>query len=138
MAVCSPATAHAGLGLRQPADLVNHSLLQLYTAVDEAREWLAAAGVPQLTGSGTVRFDSYLLAIEAAIDGQGVAIVPSFLVAADLRHGRLVAPLGNAIPQARRWYLVCRSERRDRPPVARFRDWLREQVAADPALSTSG
>ncbi|MFM2078007.1 MAG: hypothetical protein RJA49_1897, partial [Actinomycetota bacterium] len=134
VAVCSPATAHAGLGLRQPADLVNHSLLQLYTAVDETRQWLAAAGVPQVTGSGTVRFDSYLLAIEAAVDGQGVAIVPSFLVAADLRSGRLVAPLGAEIPQPRRWFLVCRNDRRDQPPVVQFREWLRAQVAADPAM----
>ncbi|MEI8240132.1 MAG: LysR family transcriptional regulator, partial [Actinomycetota bacterium] len=79
-AVCSPALVHAGLGLRQPADLVNHALLQLYTATDECTEWLAAAGVPNVRGSGTVRFDSYLLAIEAAIDGQGVAVVPTFLV----------------------------------------------------------
>lgn len=137
VAVCSPAIAHAGMGLRQPADLVNHSLLQLYTAVDEAQAWLRAAGVPQITGSGTVRFDSYLLAIEAAIDGQGVAIVPSFLVAADLRNGRLVAPLGVEIPQPRRWYLMCRSEQRDQPPMVQFRDWLRGQVAGDARVQTS-
>jgi len=133
-AVCSPALLHAGLGLRQPADLVNHALLQLYTAVDECTSWLAAAGVPDVRGSGTVRFDSYLLAIEAAIDGQGVAVVPTFLVAADLRTGRLVAPFPVEIPQPRSWYLVCRDEQRDQPPVQQFRDWLRAQIAADPAI----
>jgi LysR family glycine cleavage system transcriptional activator len=133
-AVCSPALVHAGLGLRQPADLVNHALLQLYTAVDECTAWLAAAGVPDVRGSGTVRFDSYLLSIEAAIDGQGVAVVPTFLVAADLRSGRLVAPFQVEIPQPRSWYLVCRDEQRDQPPVQQFRDWLRAQIAADPAL----
>jgi LysR family glycine cleavage system transcriptional activator len=131
VAVCSPAIAHAGMGLRQPADLVNHSLLQLYTAVDEAHEWLTAAGVPQITGSGTVRFDSYLLAIEAAIDGQGVAIVPSFLVGADLRTNRLVAPFDVKVPQPRSWYLMCRNEQVEQAPVRQFRDWLRTQVDDD-------
>jgi LysR family glycine cleavage system transcriptional activator len=133
-AVCSPAMLHAGLGLRQPADLVNHALLHLYTAVDECKAWLSAAGVPDVRGSGTVRFDSYLLAIEAAIDGQGVAVVPTFLVASDLRTGRLVAPFPVEIPQPRAWYLVSRDEQRDQPPVQQFRDWLRAQIAADPAL----
>lgn len=134
VAVCSRSLAHAGMGMRQPVDLVNHALLQLYTAVDECQVWLAAAGVPQVTGTGTVRFDSYLLAIEAAIDGQGVAIVPSFLVGADLRSGRLVDPFGVRTPQPRRWYMVCRAERHDQPPIAQFRDWLRAQVRDDPFI----
>ncbi|MFM7687316.1 MAG: transcriptional regulator GcvA [Actinomycetota bacterium] len=132
VAVCSPALAYAGLGLRQPADLVNHSLLQLYTAVDECEDWLRAAGVPQVIGAGTVRFDSYLLAIEAAIDGQGVAIVPHFLVGAELRSNRLVTPFDITVPQHRRWYLMCRAEQADQAPVRQFRDWLREQLRADP------
>ena len=134
VAVCSPALARAGLGLRQPTDLVNHSLLQLYTAVDECEAWLAAAGVPRVTGAGTVRVDSYLLAIEAAIDGQGVAIVPQFLVGADLRSNRLVTPFDVVVPQRRRWYLMCRSEQAEQLPVRQFRDWLRAQVADDPFI----
>lgn len=134
VAVCSPSLARAGMGLRQPADLVNHSLLQLYTAVDECSAWLEAAGVPEVTGAGAVRVDSYLLAIEAAIDGQGVAIVPHFLVGADLRSNRLVTPFDVAVPQRRRWYLMCRAEQAEQLPVRRFRDWLRAQVADDPYI----
>lgn len=137
VAVCSPALARSGHGLHRPADLVNHSLLQLYTAVDECESWLDAAGVPQVTGAGTVRFDSYLLAIEAALDGQGVAIVPDFLVGADLRSNRLVAPFDVTVPQRRRWYLLCRAEQADQLPVQRFRDWLRGQVRDDPFISSA-
>lgn len=132
--VCSPALVHGGIGMRQPADLVNHSLLQLYTAADEWPVWLRAAGVPADVGQSGPRFDSYLLALEAAIDGQGVAIVPRFLAAADLRGGRLVAPFTLQVPQPRRWYLVCRNDRRDDPRVRAFRDWLRVEIAADPDL----
>lgn len=129
--VCSPALVHGGIGMRQPADLVNHSLLQLYTAADEWPVWLSAAGVPIDIGQSGPRFDSYLLALEAAIDGQGVAIVPRFLAAADLRGGRLVAPFALQVPQPRRWYLVCRGDRRDDPRVAAFRNWLKAEIDAD-------
>ncbi len=138
IAVCSATLARAGMGLRQPVDLVNHPLLQLYTAVDECHTWLEAAGVPQVTGTGTVRFDSYLLAIEAAVDGQGVAIVPSFLVGADLRSGRLVAPFTVSVAQPRRWYMVCRAEQAEQESVRMFRDWLQQQVRADPFIGTGG
>ncbi len=134
VAVCSPATAQAGLGLRQPADLVNHALLQLYTAVDEWQVWLKAAGVPEVRGRAAPKFDSYLLALEAAMEGQGVAVAPRFLVAGDLRTGRLVQPFALEVPQPRRWYLACRKERRSEPRIARFRDWLVAQIAADPAM----
>lgn len=133
--VCRPSLVHGGAGLRQPADLVNHSLLQLYTASEEWSVWLQAAGVPVDTGRSALRFDSYLLALEAAIDGQGVAIVPHFLAAADLRSGRLVAPFGLQVPQPRRWYLMCRNDLRDDPRVHEFRQWMHAEVAADPDIA---
>ena len=136
--VCSPSVLHGGIGMRQPADLVNHALLQLYTAADEWSVWLRAAGLPADVGQSGPRFDSYLLALEAAIDGQGVAIAPRFLAAADLRSGRLVAPFALQVPQPRRWYLVCRNDRRDDPRVTAFRNWLRTEIANDPDLPTPG
>ena len=132
--VCSPAIAQGGTGLRQPAELVNHTMLQLYTAEDDWRAWLEAAGVPQLAWRAEPRFDSYLLALEAATEGQGVALVPHFMVASDLRAGRLVKPFAVEVRQPARWYLVCRRERRGDARIVRFREWLVAEIAADPAM----
>jgi LysR family glycine cleavage system transcriptional activator len=116
VAVCSPSVADRALAGRIP-------FVRLYTAPDECLDWLAAAGLADVP-STTTSVDSYLLAIESAIDGQGIAVVPDFLVAADLRTGRLVTPFDTRMPQARRWYLVCRTERAAQQPVVAFRDWL--------------
>jgi LysR family glycine cleavage system transcriptional activator len=124
VAVCSPTPASA-----DPASL---PLLQLYTAPEEADAWRRAAGLPDTAVTATTRFDSYLLAIEAAIEGQGIAVVPSFLVAADLRSGRLVAPFDVEIPQLRRWYLVCRAGQQQLPQVRAFADWLQTEVTTAP------
>lgn len=132
--VCSPTLCPAGSFLRQPADLVDHALLQVYPAADEWAIWLAAAGVPGIKGRAAPKFDSYLMALEAAINGQGLAIVPHFLVAADLRAGRLVKPFDIEAEQPGGWYLVCRKERSDEPRITRFRDWLVAQIAADRAI----
>lgn len=127
VAVCSPSTA-ATDPLRQP-------LLQLFTAPDECDVWLAAAGLATDTQRGTIRVDSYLLAIEAALDGQGLAVVPWFLVGADVRNGRLVMPVDVRVPQPRRWYLVCRADRAEQRSVGLFREWLRAQAADDPFIA---
>jgi LysR family transcriptional regulator, glycine cleavage system transcriptional activator len=129
--VCSPAMAD---GLTEPAQLAERPLLQVYTAAEEWAVWLHAAGESTAMAQSALRFDSYLLAIEAALDGQGVAMVPRFLAAADLRSGRLVAPFALAVPQPRRWYLVCRQERAADARVQAFVGWLRDQVAGDPDI----
>jgi LysR family glycine cleavage system transcriptional activator len=131
-AVCSPALASAGLGLRQPADLVNHALLQLFNKAEDWEVWLAAAGIPQLKGRTAPKFDSYLLALAAAVDGQGIALAPHFLVAEDLKAGRLVRPFDISARQPGGWYLICMKERAQEPRIRRFTDWLQQQIERDP------
>ena len=132
--VCTPGLAQGGLGLRQPVDLVNHALLQVYTTANDWQLWLQAAGIPNLKGRAAAQFDSYLLAIEAALEGQGVALAPHFMVAEDLKLGRLVRPFPIEVRQPARWYLVSTRERSADRPIAAFRAWLKGEIAADPAM----
>lgn len=94
--------------------------------------WLSAAGLEGLSGRGSLLFDSYLLAIEAAIEGAGLALIPSFMIASELRTGRLVQPFGPCVLQSGGWYLACRRERAADPVIGRFRAWLEAEVAGDP------
>lgn len=132
--VCAPSLAQSGLGLRQPVDLVNHALLQVYTTASDWQIWLQAAGVPDLKGRAAAQFDSYLLAIEAALDGQGVALAPHFMVAEDLKLGRLVRPFAIEVRQPARWYLACQSDRASERAIEAFRNWLKAEVAGDPVM----
>lgn len=132
--VCTPGLAQAGLGMRQPVDLVNHALLQVYTTANDWHIWLQAAGVPNLKGRTAAQFDSYLLAIEAALDGQGVALAPHFMVAEDLKLGRLVKPFALEVRQPARWYLVCPAAQAQDRAIETFRTWLQREVAADPTM----
>ena len=134
--MAEPGLARGGLGLRQPTDLVNHRLLSVYTAQGDWALWLEAAGVGELASHRSLLFDSYLLALEAAIDGRGVALVPDFVAATDLRTGRLLQPFPLAVPQPGAWYLVCRKERALDRGVRHLRQWLVAEVAADPDLDS--
>ena len=130
IAVCSPKLVESDARLEKPADVSRYTLLQVYTAMRDWDVWLGAAGLAGLNEAATIRFDSYLLVLEAASDGQGIAVVPDFLAAQDLAAGRLIEPLPHAAPQPARWYLVSRQDRADEPAIARFRFWLLGEIAA--------
>jgi len=130
VAVCSPKLLEKGPPLQSRQDVTAYTSLQVYTAIRDWDVWLGAAGVSGLGEAATIRFDSYLLVLEAACDGQGIAVVPDFLAAQDIAAGRLIEPIAHSVPQPARWYLVSRQDRADEPAIARFRFWLLGEVAA--------
>ncbi|MFL6806499.1 MAG: LysR substrate-binding domain-containing protein [Xanthobacteraceae bacterium] len=118
-------TAQIAQRLAEPADLSRESLLQVQHSPEEWPLWLAAAGV-KLTNTLGPRFDSYAMALQAAVDGVGVAMALRPYVEDDIAAGRLVAPFLLAVPKGRAWYFVYRPFRADDPGLIAFRDWLRE------------
>lgn len=132
--VCSPLLLAGAPPLTAPADVARHQRLHVYTALADWRTWSEAAGIPFAPGGASASFDSYLLVIEAACEGRGVAVVPHFLAAQDIRSGRLIQPFSVTARQPARWVLASRESLAADPVVVRFRDWLIDEVTADPLL----
>lgn len=132
--VCSPEYL-AGFGsIAQPADLLRHKLLYVYSAEEDWRLWLKAAGLGETKLSSTLAFDSYLLAQEAAVAGQGVAMTIGPYARDELAAGRLVQPVDLEVPHRHWWTFACRATDRLLPKVKLFEDWLIGQVANDPEI----
>ncbi|WP_123419458.1 transcriptional regulator GcvA [Pseudomonas moraviensis] len=121
--VCSPTMAKA---LNTPANLANHTLVQVSgLTADDWRAWLSAAGQPaQLADGAKLTFDLAMMAVQAAIDGQGVCIGRSTYVNDDLRAGRLVAPFDLRLQDDLGFYLVTPHETADSTKISAFRQWL--------------
>jgi LysR family glycine cleavage system transcriptional activator len=126
--VCTPRLAAQ---LKRPADLKGPSLLRIAHAAEDWPLWLKAAGVSRVTAHGT-EFQYYGQALQAAIDGLGVAMGIRPYIDDDLAAGRLVAPFALSIPKGERWYLVYRSFQSDQRDFAAFRRWIRRAAAAQP------
>ena len=121
--VCSPAVAEGPHPIRVPADLRHHTLLHDDEHSDW-RSWLLAVGVDDVDPTrGTIFTDSSML-VQAAVEGQGVALARGALAADDLRAGRLVRPLSMSLPVEYAYYLVCPEATADRPKINAFRDWI--------------
>ncbi len=65
-----------------------------------------------------------MLAVEAAIQGQGVAIAPRFAVEQDIGSGRLAAPYSLSVPSGRRYYLSWPKAKARMPKVRLFREFI--------------
>jgi len=74
--------------------------------------------------------------LQAAVEGQGVALTRSSLIGNDLNNGLLVQPFQVSVPSQFKYFLVYPPRLAQSPKLALFRDWLRDEVAADPNVAS--
>ncbi|MGO8915056.1 MAG: transcriptional regulator GcvA [Stellaceae bacterium] len=128
--VCSPALLAGDKPLKRPQDLAHHTLIHASISREDWQLWLTAAGLPTaLAARPGLSFDLSLMALQAAIDGLGVALGRTPFVEADIAAGRLVVPFDVKLPAEAGFYVVAPEETADTPKIALFRDWLIATVA---------
>lgn len=131
IAVCSPALLPRGSALFEPAGLGGQVLLQ--DALDSWPRFLDevhGAGVPP--GARKLRFNQTSLAIDAAIAGQGIALVSRFLVEPELESLRLVQAMPGALRGRADFHIVAPRNPRRREAVDMVRRWLLDYKPEEP------
>ncbi len=135
--VCSPDLLKGAKRLREPRDLLQFTLIHLDWEAQGAvwpnwRMWMQAAGVKDFNDTRGLHFSQTSLALQAAIDGHGVALGDSTLVGDDLAAGRLVKPFELSLrsPAQFAYHLITRRDNSDRPMTRAFRDWIIAEAAA--------
>ena len=118
--VCAPSVART---LRSPTDLKSASILQVTSAPEDWPLWLQAARI-DLDLKHSKQFDYAAFALQAALDGLGVAMARAPFVVDDLAAGRLVRPFKIAVPRGKGWYLVHRPGAETNGAMHEFREWI--------------
>ena len=88
------------------------------------------AGVRDPVAQGPILNRASML-IDAAVDGQGVALARTTLAAWDLLNGRLVRPFDQNLKLTRTYWIVCPKAASKKPKIVTFRDWLLAEAADD-------
>ena len=126
--VCSPRLGGGRLPTR-PAEISRYLLLR---SEDEFwQPWFRAAGLDwdEPTRGPTFNDASYLM--QAAVDGQGIALARSSLIGNDIANGLLVRLFDIEVPSPFRYYLVYPPRLAASPKLQRFRAWIQEEIARD-------
>jgi len=127
--VCSPKLVSGRKRITKASDLLKFPLLRL----DDWKTWMRwfeAAGVTDAVAHGPILNRASLL-IDAAVDGQGVALARTVLAAWDIINGRLVRPIDVSLKMSNTYWIVCPKVTSSVPKIATFRNWLLAEAAED-------
>lgn len=127
--VCSPALLRGRKRLATPRRVCDFKLIQMSLSRDDWRTWCRLHGFELPPTQEMLRLSDPLPALQAAIDGLGIALGPSVMVHDDIAAGRLVAPFAASLALREAYYLVWSRPLERNPAAVRFRDWLREITA---------
>ena len=131
--VCSPAYRQR-LGIAQVPDLSRAVLLQQTTRPTQWADWFEQVGADSQQALRGPRYEQFAMIAQAAVSGLGAALLPRFLVEAEIASGALVQLFAQALESSDAYYLVYPESRAQAPLVMAFRDWIR--AAAQPVQAS--
>jgi LysR family glycine cleavage system transcriptional activator len=129
-AVCSPKLLTGRQRLSKPADILKFPLIHLDSRADWTR-WLRAVDVDDAGAAHGTVLNRASMVIDAAINGQGVALARTTLAAWDLINGRLVRPFRASLPLSKTYWIICPKATSNVPKIVTFRSWLLTEATED-------
>ena len=128
--VCSPHLL-AGRGRRQTASVVLELPLLHLDDHSGWTRWLTAAEVRSVEPLQGLVMNRASMVIDAAVNGQGIALARTTLAAWDLINQRLVAPFAESLPLSSAYWIVAPQATAQLPKIVTFRNWLLAEAADD-------
>ena len=132
--VASPSFIQNMKPIRRPADLLNARLLHEDSS-EEWQMWLQAQGVEAGEDIPGPRLWQAQLALDAARNGQGIALTNRLLSSVDLESGHLGKVCATEVPLKEvplgTYAMFARADRWRTIPIVRFRQWLSSTIPAD-------
>jgi LysR family glycine cleavage system transcriptional activator len=127
ISICSPKYRADFLEDTSQATLAKQ--IYLYDTHDHWEDYLSLifpGHPPKIEKS--VRFNQTALAIDAAIDSQGIALVSEILVLDELKNGRVCKPFPQTLEGENGYYMVNPKAKESDKSVLLIKDWLRSQI----------
>lgn len=134
--VCNPRLLEGERPLLTLDDIKYHKLLHCDWGYSDGKQpdwemWLKLAGVEGVDTTRGVTFTTEGLALEAAAEGQGIALANKKIVKSEVAIGRIVVPFELEMDTGYGFYVVCPETQADVFKNAVFREWLLEEAQAD-------
>ena len=127
--VCSPKLLEGPTPLNTPEDLKKHTLLHVASRADEWPHVLEQNGMEEAGFVKGMSFSSTSLALNAAMEGLGIALSDISLIERELQLKQLVVPFDISLNTRKAFYLVYQENRPLTYSMEAFRDWILDQAA---------
>ena len=114
----------------RPEDVLQHQLIHTASRRHAWHDWLGLHGLEAPEPIEALDFGHFFMAIRAAKDGKGVAILPQIIASCLAGDPDLVTLLPNEVPSAGGYYLLTRESQRNETAIRTVCDWLRTEADA--------
>ena len=125
IAVCSPAY-FAGNTSLTPQEMLAERLL-MYDDPRHADDWsrlFSSVGIAAPTIQASQRFNSYIVYVQAALNGDGIALGWQHLLDDHIDAGRLKIASELTLSTSRGYYCYLAAGAADKPQATQFMDWV--------------
>jgi LysR family glycine cleavage system transcriptional activator len=122
--LCSPQVLAAQPPLAVPADVLSRTLLHSRSTPLVWQDWLALAGLPAQQPRHLVTFDHAHLAVQAAVQGMGIALGNPLQLREELASGLLHTPFPALSLCDRTHYWIMAPQATQNPHAVAFCAWL--------------
>ncbi len=126
--VCSPSFLAKSGGPITTEALLKLPLVAVYTEAQSWSAWFGSAGIETPPNWPFLMVDTLAVALEMALNGEGVALVNGPFADQDLADGRLVKPVDHKAICPGGWGLICRKDMRENLRIRTFMDWISNHV----------
>ena len=130
--VCSPGLLKAQGQPREPSDLHGWPLLYDLHWTTYWSHWFTHHGAGTADLSKASGFRLYSMMVQAAVEGMGVALGHSLMIARELERGTLVSLFDSRVTAPARYLLVTTPGSMGKPQVRAFLDWVLRQAGGRP------
>lgn len=122
--VCSPHLTKPS-SIREAKDLLQYPLIHTSTRRFAWPDWLRAHGVGKVPLTKTkYEFSHFFMSLEAAVRGQGIAIIPRVILSRHKDASRVTCPLTSNVPSAGSYYVLTRDSRSKSREIQALRNWV--------------
>jgi LysR family glycine cleavage system transcriptional activator len=126
--VCSPEYLKVVGPINNPQDMAAFTLIHSTPNQWDWRMWFEHIGIDVSHADQGRVFDTAEMAISAAINGMGIAIVDMNFIQAELKDGRLVAPVDVVLREGTGYHLFTRRGRLQERKLKKFVDWILQKA----------
>ncbi|MHC5230389.1 LysR family transcriptional regulator [Brucella sp. LJL56] len=124
--VCSPVFLQQN-PVRAPVDLLPLPLFNMASRPGAWDHWFKSLDMAAPASPG-MRFEQFSNVSQACVAGLGVALMPLFLIRAEIESGQLVVACPHTVKSPSSYYFVTPKARSHTPAVSAFRDWLLTEI----------
>ncbi len=136
--VCSPELVADGAGAKRPADLLAFELIHVLGYDDDWHRWFRRYGLEDVAVPHGLAVDSSMIAIEAALRGDGVMLGRRPFIDSYLRSGELVEVFSEPLHLHADYYLRQSTQTKSQRGRDTVANWLADLASGGNPCGASG